>query len=99
MLKWPEGRMFRNTKGRPWTKDAVNCRFERLKEKLGTRYCLYLFRHSFATRMLESGLDGLTVALLLGHANPAMLSTTYQHLSHNPGHLLEQLRNATAASA
>ena len=96
MLKWPKGPIFRNTKGRPWTKDSVNCRFKRIEKKLGTRYCLYLFRHSFATRMLESGLDALTVALLLGHSNPAMLSTTYQHLAHNPGHLLEQLKRASA---
>ena len=95
MLKWPDGPILRNTKGRPWTKDSVNCRFGRLKNKLGDRYCLYLFRHSFATRMLESGLDALTVALLLGHSNPAMLSTTYQHLAHNPGHLLNQLKAAS----
>lgn len=92
MEKLPEGPIFRNTQGRPWNKDSVNCRFERIKFKTGTRYCLYLFRHSFATRMLKSGLDALTVALLLGHSNPAMLSTTYQHLAHNPGHLLDQLR-------
>jgi len=96
MHKWPDGPIFRNTKGRPWTKDSVNCRFERLKNKFGTRCCMYLFRHSFATKMLESGLDALTVALLLGHSNPAMLSTTYQHLAHNPGHLLEQLNRASS---
>jgi hypothetical protein len=96
MLRWPEGPIFRNTKGRPWHPYAVNCRFERLKQKLGTKYCLYAFRHSFATRMLEAGLDALTVAILLGHQNPAMLSNTYQHLAHNPKFLLEQVRRASA---
>ena len=96
MLKCPEGPMFRNTKGRPWHPYAVNCRFERLKKKLGRKYCQYLFRHSFATRMLEAGLDALTVAILLGHQNPAMLSATYQHLAHNPNFLAEQLRRASA---
>lgn len=95
MEKCPEGPIFRNTRGRPWNKDSVNCRFDRIKAKIGMRYCLYLFRHSFATRMLESGLDALTVALLLGHSNPATLSTTYQHLAHNPKHLLNQLKKAT----
>lgn len=96
MLKHPEGPIFRNSKGRPWTPYAVNCRFERLKKHVGKKLCLYLFRHAFATRLLEAGVDSLTVAILLGHVNPAMLSTTYQHLSHNPKHLLDQLRRASA---
>ncbi|TWT96128.1 Tyrosine recombinase XerC [Botrimarina colliarenosi] len=95
LSEFPTGPLFRNTAGRPWQAYAVNCRFQRLKKKLGRSHCLYQFRHSFATRMLESGLDALTVALLLGHSNPAMLSTTYQHLAHNPQHLLGQLSSAT----
>jgi integrase len=31
----PDGAIFRNTRGRPWTKDSINCRFHRLKKKLG----------------------------------------------------------------
>lgn len=97
MLKWPDGPIFRNTQGRPpWHMYSVNCRFERLKKKLGVKYLQYAFRHSFATRMLEAGLDALTVAILLGHQNPAMLSTTYQHLAHSPKFLLGQLRRASA---
>ena len=41
MLKRPEGPLFRNTRGRPWHPYAVNCRFNNLKKKLGTKYCLY----------------------------------------------------------
>jgi integrase len=94
MLKWPTGPIFRNSRGNPWTAYAVNCRFCRLKEKIGKKVCLYTFRHSFATRMLEAGTDALTVAVLLGHADVSMLARVYQHLSHNPKHLLEQVRKA-----
>lgn len=97
-LKYPEGVIFRNTRGRPWTAYAVNCRFTGLKKKLDVKYCLYHFRHTFATRMLESGLDALTVALFLGHANPAMLSVTYQHLAHNPEHLGKQIRHSSMSA-
>jgi len=35
MLKHPEGPLFRNTEGRPWTTDAVNCAFIRIQISLG----------------------------------------------------------------
>lgn len=91
----PEGPLFRNTNGQPWSKDAINCRFVRLKPKLKRKHCLYHFRHSFATRMLQSGMDPLTVAELLGHSDPSMLARVYQHLSHDPQHMLQQLRRST----
>jgi integrase len=43
---------------------------------------------------LERGIDALTVAILMGHKDPSMLAKVYQHLSHNPRHLLEQARKA-----
>lgn len=92
--QYPEGPFLRNRSGKPWTAMAINCRFNRLSAKLGTKYCLYLFRHSFATRMLEKGLDAITVSTLMGHADTSMLGKVYQHLSHNPEHLLNQMRAA-----
>lgn len=92
MMDHPEGPLFRNTRGRQWTPYATNCRFNKLQKKLGTKYCLYLFRHSFATRMLESGVDALTVSILMGHSDTTMLGKVYQHLSHNPAHLRDQLK-------
>jgi integrase len=35
MLRHPEGRLFRNTRGVPWTTDSVNCAFIRHQEKMG----------------------------------------------------------------
>lgn len=92
--EFPEGPLFRNRNGRPWISDAINCRFARLKEKIGRRYCLYHFRHSFATRKLREGLDPLTVAELLGHSDPSMLAKVYQHLAHDPAHMLSRLRQS-----
>ena len=35
MLHYPEGKLFRNSKGVAWTTDAVNCAFTRLQTKAG----------------------------------------------------------------
>lgn len=57
-------------------------------------YSLYSLRHSCPTRALQSGLDGLTVAILMGHSDPSTLARVYQHLSHEPEHFLQQARRA-----
>jgi integrase len=94
--KHPVGPLFRNTDGAPWTPDACNCRFATLKKKLGVRYCLYALRHTWMNRMLMTGVDALTVAVLAGHRDPSTLAKTYQHLSQSPAFLLAQARRASA---
>ena len=152
ILKHPQGPLFRNRDGKPWTTFAVNCGFTRLQIRMGKdvlrrrgeavrapdvkhcmkklsrtktvrgrrvpktetelqceafrkltnkratelapKYSLYALRHAWATRALQSGLDGLTVAILMGHSDPSTLARVYQHLSHNPVHLLEQAKRA-----
>lgn len=74
---------------------ARNMARRRHSKKFAKRYSLYALRHAWATRALESGLDGLTVAILMGHSDPSTLARVYQHLSHNPEHMLAQARRAT----
>lgn len=88
--KHPEGPIFRNTRGQAWTKDSINCRFKRLREKLDSPMCAYAIRHSFATEGLKRGMDSLTLAQLMGHSDSSMLSRHYAHLSRNPDYLREQ---------
>jgi integrase len=66
-----------------------------LAKQHAPRYSLYALRHSWATNALKSGVDALTVAILMGHKDPSTLARTYQHLSHNPEHLLAEARRAT----
>jgi len=96
VLKYPNGPLFRNTSGRPWTTDAVNCRFTTLTKKLGERYCLYVLRHSWATRALQNGVDPLTVSVLMGHADTSTLARTYAHLTQDPTYLQAAAKRATA---
>jgi integrase/recombinase XerD len=151
--QFPTGRLFRNKNGRPWTKDAIGCAFDRLQVRMGKavmkargekiderkvadfatrlkthwtihgevqekpkaellaearrkltqkatrslapRYSLYGLRHSWATNALKNGVDSLTVAILMGHKDASTLARVYQHLSHNPEHLLAEARRAS----
>jgi integrase len=85
----PEGKLFRNTDGNPWTVHAVNCRFGRLKAKVGRRFAAYDLRHAFATRKLKEGVDPITLAGLLGHTDPTMLCRHYEHVTADARHLLD----------
>lgn len=79
----PTGPLYRNRNGDPWTGYAVSCGFTRLKAKVGTRYCLYAFRHSFITNGLKNGVDPVTIATLVGHADLKMIHTVYSHISQD----------------
>lgn len=91
----------RKSAGRNIDKTSADLRCEakrkltdQLCRRLAPRYSLYTLRHSWATNALQNGVDALTVAILMGHKDPSTLARTYQHLSHNPEHLLEQARRA-----
>lgn len=77
----PEGPIFRNLKGNPWTASAVRLRFQRLETKIGKRFRQYDFRHGFITRKLLAGVDSHVVASLAGHSNTSMIDKVYSHVA------------------
>jgi integrase/recombinase XerD len=91
MLKHPAGPIFRNTDGVAWTPDAANCRFRRIMQKTGVKCCLYALRHTWMNRLLVSGVDALTVAILAGHRDVSTLARFYQHLSQSPDYLRREV--------
>ena len=92
----PEGPLILNTKGKPWTKDSINCRFRRLSKKLGQPMCAYGIRHSYATEGLKQGMDSLTLAQIMGYSDVSMLAKHYAHLARNPKYLSEQAEKLRA---
>ena len=92
------GFVFLNTDGKQWTNNAINCRFCRLEKHLGAKFCAYSFRHGFGTRKLEEGLDHLTVAALMGHADGSMLAKFYSHIGDRENYLLDKLNGKASGN-
>jgi integrase len=98
-LKHPAGPIFRNSDGLPWTRFAVSLVFGRMKKHFAKKYALVDFRHTFVQRSLKAGVDPVTLAFLLGHADTSMLAKTYAHLDQDAGHLREALGKANVITA
>ncbi len=90
----PEGPILRNSEGKPWVKDAINCAFCRLEKKLGEKYHLGAFRKGYSTEGLKNGVDTITMANLLGHSNGAMLSRIYAKVQQDPAFTAESAKKA-----
>lgn len=91
------GKLFRNTRGKPWTTDAINCRFCTLKRKLKTKFCITNLRHTFGTKALQNGLPDSTVAALMGHTSTETLTRVYAHVGHDPVYMRQAANRATTA--
>ena len=90
----PTGPIFRNARGGPWTRNAMACRFARIRQRLGygPEATAYSFRHLYATDALESGVPIATVSELLGHADTKMVATVYSKLAQRTDHLRSAAR-------
>jgi integrase len=80
----PHGPILLNSEGNPWTKDAINCAFCRLESKVGQKYHLGAFRKGYATEALKAGVDTVTLAHLMGHRDPGMVSRVYGQVQNDP---------------
>lgn len=94
MIHSPHGPLFTNQRGRPWTRNAMACRFARLRAKLGFggEATAYAIRHVYATDALVNEVPIATVAELMGHKSTAMVSRVYSKLKQRGGYLAEAAR-------
>lgn len=61
---------------------------DRLKEVSGIKFSAHRLRHTFATMMLEQGVDIFSVSKMLGHSD---IKTTTIYLSASPEHLKKEI--------
>ena len=83
----PEGPIFRNSKGTPWSKNNLVKRFWR------SGLTSYQFRHAIWSRARKASVDSIEVARQLGHKDLQMLMERYAHAD------TEQIREAIEAAS
>ena len=92
-LAHPDGPLFRNADGNPWKHNALNSRFQRLKnskkgKKLAFHVHGYVARHSWATDLIEAGASAGAVAAMAGHRDPTVVLKYYgKHIEERERHL------------
>lgn len=98
----PDGPIFRNSRGRPWTRNAIALRFQRLRTAVGLgpeAGVAYALRHLYVTDALERGVPVATLAELVGHRDATMILRVYSKLASRHQHLREAAATVRPASA
>lgn len=76
----PSGYVFCQEDGQPFEPRTYQDLFKRCVRRAGIADAnFHSLRHTFATRSLEQGMDVVTLARLLGHANPSITLEKYGH--------------------
>lgn len=95
---FPSGPIFRQHRGkRPWNRNAIRCRFRRLRKKLklDAGAVCYGLRHLYVTEALERGVPVASLAQLVGHRDYKMIQDVYAHLRDRTQHLRDAAEQAT----
>ena len=82
----PDGHVFLNRMGKPWTKDSLGLRMRRLRKKAGIKpdergeeFVLYTNRHTFLTKAgADPTISQSALADIAGHTDPSM-TAKYVH--------------------
>ncbi len=83
ILQTPETLVFERN-GKSWVPNTFTTAFMRALREAGVkRVRLHDLRHSYASLLLESGVDLKTVSMALGHSSVATTANIYAHVTHS----------------
>ena len=89
--RFPSGdRLFNTSSGEALTYPGFRRSLENYGTRAGMHVTAHMFRHTYATRLMQKGVDIATVSALLGHSDPSVTSSTYLH--SNDARLVEVVR-------
>ncbi len=78
--------LFCNEEGKPLSRDRVQAEIDRIVKKIRAdgyefeRITAHQFRHTFATRAIEAGMEPQVLKTILGHSSLAMTMDLYSHV-------------------
>lgn len=78
----PEEQLFTTPLGRLWNRNNAAGEWRRIREEVGLPedITLHTLRHTFASNLIASGCDVVTVQRALGHSTPSITLNVYSHL-------------------
>ncbi|WPJ91044.1 site-specific integrase [Facklamia hominis] len=85
--------LFKSKFGKPYSIDLFNNSLKRIDLESGKNVTSHIFRHTFITRMVESGVSTNLIARHVGHANTDMIEKVYSHFSTEMDRKLEEAIN------
>jgi integrase len=81
-LARPTDMLFTDPLGRMWHRGTAGEEWRRIRKQAGLPedFTLHALRHTFASNLIASGCDVVTVQRALGHAQPSITLNVYSHL-------------------
>lgn len=76
----PEAWLWPGERGNPWHQNTVGYYWRKTRGKAGLAYRLHDLRHFYASGLISSGCDVVTVQRALGHGSATVTLNTYSHL-------------------